>query len=153
MMFKSTHQNGESTAGPVGQCASSGPMLLKNRDVRLCPLIAGMLDGASQPINPNPITDRSLRNQSRAKLHIVCCKWGANRADASSSYHYQIHLFIHCIDGHKLLPTSCYRKFMINGKHKFSFMNCSCNSNPQCNEWMNELQRNLCWLEYISLPG
>jgi hypothetical protein len=43
-------------------------MLSKKRPLKLLPPIAGMLDGASHPINPNPITFRSLRSQSLSKL-------------------------------------------------------------------------------------
>lgn len=43
-------------------------MLPKKSPVKLSPLIAGMLDGASHPINPNPITFKSLRSQSLSKL-------------------------------------------------------------------------------------
>ena len=42
-------------------------MLPKKSPVKLSPLIAGMLDGASHPINPNPITFKSLRSQSLSK--------------------------------------------------------------------------------------
>jgi hypothetical protein len=43
-------------------------MLEKKSPVRLLPLINGMLDGASHPMSPNPITFRSLRSQSRGNL-------------------------------------------------------------------------------------
>lgn len=43
-------------------------MLEKNSPVKLSPLINGMLDGASQPIKPNPITLRSFLSQSLGKL-------------------------------------------------------------------------------------
>lgn len=62
------YQNGEVTEGPVGKWASSGPMLARNRPVKLLPLMTGMLEGASQPMRPNPTTERSLRNQSLLKL-------------------------------------------------------------------------------------
>lgn len=42
-------------------------MLEKKSPVKLLPLITGMLDGASHPINPNPITLKSLRSQSLSK--------------------------------------------------------------------------------------
>lgn len=63
-----TYQNWEVSAGGVGKWASSAPMLSKKRPVKLLPLIAGMLDGANHPINPNPITLKSLRSQSLSKL-------------------------------------------------------------------------------------
>ncbi len=62
------YQNGEVTEGPVGKWASSGPMLARNRPVKLLPLMTGMLEGASQPMRPNPTTERSFRNQSLLKL-------------------------------------------------------------------------------------
>jgi hypothetical protein len=43
-------------------------MLSKKRPVRLFPFIAGMLDGASHPISPNPTTFKSLLNQFLSKL-------------------------------------------------------------------------------------
>jgi hypothetical protein len=42
-------------------------MLSKKRPVRLFPFIAGMLDGASHPISPNPTTFKSLLNQFLSK--------------------------------------------------------------------------------------
>ena len=75
---KYTNQNCELRGGGVGKWASSAPMLSKKRPVRLLPLIAGTLDGASHPINPNPITLKSLRSQSLSKLlnpnikHLHC---------------------------------------------------------------------------------
>ena len=51
-----TNQKDEVRAGGVGKWASSAPMLSKKRPVRLLPLIAGTLECASQPINPNPMT-------------------------------------------------------------------------------------------------
>lgn len=63
-----TYQNWEVRAGGVGKWASSAPMLSKKRPVKLLPSIAGMLDGANHPINPNPITLKSLRSQSLWKL-------------------------------------------------------------------------------------
>lgn len=42
-------------------------MLSKNRPVKLFPFMAGMLDGASHPINPKPITFKSVRSQSLSK--------------------------------------------------------------------------------------
>lgn len=60
-------QKSEVRAGPVGQWASSFPMLPKKRPVRLLPLMTGMLEGASQPIKPNPITLKSLRSQFLSK--------------------------------------------------------------------------------------
>lgn len=62
------NQNCEVTAGGVGKWASSVPMLSKKRPVRLFPFIAGMLDGASHPISPNPTTFKSLLNQFLSKL-------------------------------------------------------------------------------------
>jgi hypothetical protein len=43
-------------------------MLSKKSPVKLLPSIAGMLDGANHPINPNPITFRSVRSQFLSKL-------------------------------------------------------------------------------------
>jgi len=63
-------QNGEVRAGPVGKCASSGPMLPRNNPVKLFPLMSGKLEGASHPMSPNPITEKSLLNQSLLK-HVV----------------------------------------------------------------------------------
>ena len=63
-----TNQNSEVRAGGVGKWASSAPMLSKKSPVRLLPLIAGMLEGAIQPINPNPITLKSVLSQSLWKL-------------------------------------------------------------------------------------
>lgn len=63
-----SYQNSEVRAGPVGQWASSAPMLWKKRPVKLLPLMAGMLEGASQPIKPNPITFKSVLSQSLSKL-------------------------------------------------------------------------------------
>ena len=42
-------------------------MLWQKSPVKLSPLIAGMLDGASHPISPNPITFRSVLSQSLSK--------------------------------------------------------------------------------------
>lgn len=73
-MKEMTNQNCEVRAGGVGKWASSVPILSKKSPVRLLPSIAGMLDGANQPINPNPITLKSLRSQSLWKLHITIQK-------------------------------------------------------------------------------
>ena len=43
------------------------PILSKKRPLKLLPLIAGMLEGASHPIKPNPITFKSLLSQSLSK--------------------------------------------------------------------------------------
>lgn len=63
-----TYQNWEVREGPVGQWASSSPMLWKKSPVRLFPLMTGILDGASQPIRPNPMTLKSVRSQFLSKL-------------------------------------------------------------------------------------
>ena len=42
-------------------------MLEKKRPERLFPLMAGTLDGASHPINPNPITFKSVLSQFLSK--------------------------------------------------------------------------------------
>lgn len=52
----------------MGKWESSDPMLWKNSPVKLLPLIAGMLEGASHPIKPNPITLKSFLSQSLSKL-------------------------------------------------------------------------------------
>lgn len=64
-------QNWEVSAGGEGKWASSSPMLEKKSPVRLLPLMSGMLDGASHPMSPNPITFRSLRSQSRGNVMQV----------------------------------------------------------------------------------
>ena len=65
------YQNGEVRGGPVGKWASSVPILSKKSPVKLFPLITGMLEGAIQPINPNPITLKSVLSQSLSKLQSV----------------------------------------------------------------------------------
>lgn len=45
------------SAGPVGKWASSSLMLLKKSPVKLSPFMAGMLEGASHPMRPKPITE------------------------------------------------------------------------------------------------
>lgn len=59
-------------------------MLSKKSPVRLLPLIAGMLEGASHPMRPNPITFRSVRSQSLSKLHHAT-RFQGKRARARDS--------------------------------------------------------------------
>lgn len=72
-----TDQKEEYRDGPVGKWESSSEMLWKKSPVKLLPLITGTLDGAIHPINPNPITFRSVRSQflSKLRIHIHKKKW------------------------------------------------------------------------------
>ena len=45
------------SAGPVGKCASSSPMILKKILVKISPFMVGMLEGVSHPMRPKPITE------------------------------------------------------------------------------------------------
>ena len=88
-----TYQNWEVRAGGVGKWASSAPMLSKKRPVKLLPSIAGMLDGANHPINPNPITLKSLRSQSLWKLLFPTSPHTRANHNHISHIYYSIYWF------------------------------------------------------------